>query len=155
MTHIALMTGILCLIGLLACDSKPDIVEPSQVVRLDTTSHEHNNRYWEDTLIEADTRWRFLSGRETDEGFEVTGAWEIILRNTSDDVWEANPSNLVFEDKQGFQIAEYYIGRIFPWILQGHQTKILKGNFVIRVASIELANSISEMSVWASFKISD
>ena len=40
-------------------------------------------------------------------------------------------------------------------LIKGHQTEILKGNFVIRVASIELANSISEMSVWASFEISD
>ncbi len=104
-------TGILCLIGLLACNSKPDVVEPSNDVRLNTAPHEEDGLSWEGSPIEADTRWRFLSSRETDEGFDVTGAWEITLRNTS--------------------------------------------GFDIQIASLELANSISTMNLWASFEISD
>ncbi len=146
-------TGILCLIGLLACNSKPDVVEPSNDVRLNTAPHEEDGLSWEGSPIEADARWRFLSSRETDEGFDVTGAWEITLRNTSGDVWEANVPRLTFEDGQGFQVAEYYIGEVV--ILQGHQSRYRQGNFDIQIASLELANSISTMNLWASFEISD
>ena len=145
---------LLCVIGLFSCDSKPDVVEP-EPIHLNTISHEEDGLSWEDSPIEADTRWRFLASRETEKGFDVTGAWEITLRNTSRDVWEADLSRLTFEDRQGFQIAEYYVGGIFPYILQGHESRHLQGNFDIEVASLELANSISTMNLWASFKISE
>ena len=120
---------------------------------MDTTPHEVTGLFWEGSPVEVEKRWRFLAARETDEGFEVTGAWSITLHNTSGDVWKANLSHLTFEDSQDFQIAEYYLGET-RW-LQGHETAELQDNFKIPVASIELANSINEMSVWASFVISN
>ena len=151
----AVLLLCLCLTRLLGCDSKPKVVEPEpEPIRLNTASHEEDGLSWEDSPIEADTRWRFLASRETEIGFEVTGAWEITLRNTSSDEWEAVLSRLTFEDRQGFQIAEYYIGS-FPYILQGHESRHLQGNFDIQVVSLELANSIRTMNLWASFKISD
>ncbi len=144
--------------ALLACnaggDSKP-------AAALSTAPQEYTST-WEERgwPIEMTVRWRFLSSRQTDEGTEVTGAWEITLSNTSADGWDANIARLTFEDEAGFQIAEHIPRRpsflqsssLIRRTLEAQQTFTGQGNFQITVASVEQANSITSMQVWASFK---
>ena len=134
---------------LLSCDSGVD----SKPVVLDTSSHSRKDLSWGDAPIKADTRWRFLSSRPTGSGIEVTGAWEISLRNTSRRGWWAKVDRLAFEDSEGFQVAAYMPPNesLIYRRLRPQETVDLQGNFQIDVASIELANDISHMGVWAAF----
>ena len=135
------LTTILCLLGLLACDG------------LDTEPREMIGIAWEEYPFEVDLQWVFQSSKETDKGIDVLGAWKLTLRNTSDDEWKVHLIRVGFVDGQGFQVAEHHINESF--VVEGQESSELQGNFDMQVASIQLANSISGVTVWAKFVAED
>ena len=136
-------------IFLLSCNAE---VDPDPAPVLNTEAHERSDVPWQDSPVQADHRWRFLSSTKTGQGFQIKGAWEITLRNTSEDaVWVANVSRLSFHDINGFQVADYN-PKVSRRYLAAGETLPLSGNFQFEIATIELANSITRMGVWASFR---
>ena len=141
---------------LLACDTERGSDKTHPVpVSLSTETHEMTGVRWEGSRVEVDWRWRFLSSKETTQGFQITGAWEFTLHNLSPDTsWVATVHRLSFKDDQGFQVAEYaprnYVIRRRKLSAQDRDT--LSGNFQFHVAKVELANSITHMNAWASFR---
>lgn len=85
----------------------------------------------------------------TETGLKVTGGYTILLTNETTADLEAEVSRLVFEDTSGIQIAEHFISDRFP--LEAGKALTRQGNFEIEVASIKVANSVTHMTVWASF----
>lgn len=137
---------VVCL--MLACGSD-GISTPK--VSLNTTSHEHLDVSWSDTPITADVRWRFISSEERQSGIYITGAWDITLRNPSSLPYVVTLTRLVFEDASGFQIAEYApVSRIDTVTLSAGETRQRQGNFYFSVATVEVANTVTRMGVWAS-----
>ena len=102
--------------------------------------------------IKTDLRWRLLSSRQTNEGIEVTGSWEITVTNKStDDAWEFNLGRLTFADWTGLQVTEYRpTGYVLSRELEAEASFTGQGNFQFTVDRIELANSITSVNLWAS-----
>lgn len=137
---------VVCL--MLACGSD-GISTPK--VSLNTTSHEHLGVSWSNSPITADVRWRFISSEERQSGIYTTGAWDITLRNPSSLPYVVNLTRLVFEDASGFQIAEYDpVSGIDTVTLRAGETRQRQGNFYFSVATVEVANTVTRMGVWAS-----
>lgn len=137
----------------LGCSEKgtePETERP----QLNVAPHERKGVSWEpDAPFTMDIRWRFLSGKETSHGYEAKGAWEITLRNTSGNRWRAQVWSLSFEDRQGFQIEEYsLIGPLIDIRFEENESRLRNGNFYLTLSSLEAANEITKMTVWASFE---
>ena len=134
---------------ILACGDKA-VLDP-QVISLNTTSHEQATVQWQGTTIQADVKWRFISAEESLNGqINISGAWTITFTNTGNDTYVINITRLVFEDAQGFQLAEYTrTFTIDEFTLAGSQTQARQGNFQFVVASIDMANKITKMNVYA------
>ena len=123
----------------------------SPKVSLNTTSHERLGISWQGSPITADTRWRFISSEETQSGVFITGAWDITLRNPSSLPYVVTITRLAFEDASGFQIAEYApVSGIETVTLSSGESNLRQGNFYISVATVEVANTVTKMNVWAS-----
>ena len=140
---------ILLVCHILACGDKA--VDPQE--NLNTMSHEHVDLYWEGTPIKADVTWRFISA---EEGFNnkifITGSWIITFRNTGVNTYGINIGQFVFEDPSGFQITEYTPISNAPidiFSIAGSQTSRRTGNFEILVNSVDIANTITYMGVYA------
>ena len=138
---------VVCL--MLACGSD-GISTPK--VSLNTTSHELLDQCcWGTAPIRMDIRWRFISSEETQSGSFITGAWDITLRNPSSLTYRVNIGRLAFEDASGFQIAEYDpVSGIDTVTLSAGETRQRQGNFYFSVATVEIANTVTHMGVWAS-----
>ena len=121
---------------------------------LNVKPRERNDLSWEpDAPFTMDIRWRFQSGKETNHGYEVKGAWEISLRNTSGNRWRAQVWRLSFEDMQGFQVEEFsLIGPLIDILFEENESRLQNGNFYLTLSSIEAANEITKMTVWATFE---
>ena len=58
-----------------------------------------------------------------------------------------------FVDRQGFQIEEYsLIGPLIDIRFEGNESFLRNGNFYLTLGSLETANEITKMEVWASFE---
>lgn len=137
----------------LGCSDKgtePETERPE----LNVSPHERKGVSWEpDAPFTMDIRWRFLSGEETSHGYEVKGAWEITLQNTSKNRWSVKVWSLSFVDRQGFQIEEYsLIGPLIDIRFEGNESFLRNGNFYLTLGSLETANEITKMEVWASYE---
>lgn len=119
---------------------------------LNTLPHSASGTSWDNSPISGDTEWRFVSHKNLSGDIEVTGAWSLTLKNPSSTDYQVTIGRLVFEDTQGFQIAEYApILGVETVTVEAGKDNLRKGNFTITLASISLANSITRMGVWASF----
>ena len=146
------MSWLFCAVALIYLVSCGESPINSRSPDLNTRSHSRHGLTYGDSPIEVDTRWRFVSSKNTIAGVEVTGAWEITLRNPSSSDWNFWISRFSFLDAQGFQIVEYSSND--DWIetlmIEAGETDTWYGNFTISLKSIDLANTITNMSVWAS-----
>ena len=144
--------AVVALLFLFGCEkgTEPEPESP----KLNFAAHERKNVSWEPVApFSMDTRWRFLSGEETSHGYEAKGAWEITLRNTSGNRWRAQVWSLSFEDREGFQIEEYsLIGPLIDIRFEENESRLRNGNFYLTLSSLEAANEITKMTVWASFE---
>ncbi len=123
----------------------------SPKANLNTMAHEKLDVSWEGSPVRADIRWRFISSQETQAGVSITGSWNITLRNPSNSTYLVNIARLTFIDVSGFQIAEYApVSGVETVTVSAGQTNPRQGNFYISVATVELANSVTDMNVWAS-----
>ena len=123
----------------------------SSKLALDTTPHSIVNMYWSSGHISADINWRFISSEETEGGITVTGAWKVELRNAGSIRYEVAITKFTFEDEDEFQIALYDPGKydIIDVTLDPEESTHRQGNFTIEVASVDIANSIVFMTLWA------
>ena len=131
-----------------ACGGDP-VTAPTVI--LNTASHEKLDVSWESSPVRADIRWRFISSQEMQTGVSITGSWNITLRNPSASTYVVNIGRLSFTDVSGFQIAEYApVSGVETVTIAPGQTNPRQGNFYISVATVELANTVTDMNVWAS-----
>jgi len=123
----------------------------SSKTALDTTPHSIVNMYWSSGHISADINWRFISSEKTEGGITVTGAWNVELRNAGTISYEVAITKFTFEDEDEFQIAVYDPGKydIIDVTLDPEESTQRQGNFTIEVASVDIANSIVFMTLWA------
>ena len=149
-----------CLIALLltACSEKGTEPETDGSVSqvLNVKPRERNDISWEpDAPLTMDIRWRFLNGEETTHGYEVKGAWQITLHNTSENRWRGKVWSLSFFDRQGFLISSFSSSHRIPLIdirFEGNESFLRNGNFYLTLRSPETANEITKMVVIAFFE---
>ncbi|MFC1485924.1 hypothetical protein ACFL55_02735 [Candidatus Latescibacterota bacterium] len=143
------LLSIVLLLLSMNCDHD-DGVSSSKPV-LDTTPHEIVNMYWSGGHISADINWRFISYEEVEGGITVTGAWNVDMRNVGTSRYQVAITKFTFEDEDEFQISVYDPGNydIFSVILDAGESVQRQGNFTIAVASVDIANSIVFMTLWA------
>ena len=121
---------------------------------LNTSPHLVSSGFWGDGEIEADDTWRFISYSESESGIIVIVSWNITLRNMSSSKYRVLIKRFTFEDKDGFQIFESYNERGFVNItLDADESRNLQGNLNLDLQSLEVANSITKMGIWASISI--
>ena len=132
---------LVILLLLTNCD-KDDSVSSRKPV-LDISTHETLDISLKDTPIFFDFRWRFISYINIGQEVQVTGAWDVILRNESSSDYEVQLSSFSFEDDNDFQIAEYApIDGIETITVSANGTNSRQGNFKITVGSVTIANRI-------------
>jgi len=119
---------------------------------LNTESHNYEGGFWPDSgIIITEGSWRFISAEENDEGgLDVRGAYKVNWANNNTvartiDYW------LFFLDAEGFQIAEYPVIFSERTLVDPNSAREVSGNFIITVANVSVANSITSISVTASF----
>lgn len=143
---------LILLLTFTACsEDKP--TESSAPV-LDRTTHSWTGISWNGVdYVEADTKFRMLY--VNNEGLKVS--WILEFRNTHPTrTTEVNINRLVFEDKDGFQLAEHVLsfpalGSVVKVTLPPNSNSTYKNESTVRIYDVDIANSIERMNVWASF----
>lgn len=120
--------------------------------KLDTTAHSVTDAYQGEGQIHADYSWRFISydisTSTSYAGIFVDGAWNIKLRNTSSSKYQVIIKEFTFEDKDGFQIALDILFDDPTAVLNAGESVEKQGDFRFNVASVTIANSITDMNPW-------
>ena len=135
------------LLAFTACSEDKPTEPPAPV--LDTKSNESLNVTWGGVnYLKADYKWKLLSISE--EGLRVS--WVLDFTSTSDKVVQAQIGKMVFEDKDGFELAKIE----FPFseedfTMNPSSSKIRQGTSVLKIYDVDTANSITRMAVWAGF----
>lgn len=139
--------NLILLLTFTACSEDKPTEPPAPI--LDTEANESLNNEWVGLDITSDEKWKLLSVSE--EGLLVS--WGLEFENSSDKAVRVRITNLIFEDKDGFELANYEFPpsneqdyRINPSSSGGGQ-----GTFVLKIYDVDTANSITRMVVWASF----
>ena len=141
------LVPILLLVFTACSEDKP--TEPPVPV-LDTKANESLNNEWVGLDITSDEKWKLLSVSE--EGLLVS--WGLEFENSSDKAVRVRITNLIFEDKDGFELANYE----FPpsneqeYLIKSSARRGGQGTFVLKIYDVDIANSITKMDVWASFE---
>lgn len=146
---------ILCLIASLTLLHCSKGTEPE---RLNTKGHEELGGYWEDVLDGRmrvhEVAWRFLSHKEEEGKIVVTVSYNLTFTNATSKTVTIK-YYLHFYDREDFLIAEG--GRLeSDWVwgfsVEPNRSRERPGTVEIDVANVGVANSITTMKVWASFK---
>jgi hypothetical protein len=142
-----LMLGMLLLVSGCLTDSNSDSDKP----KLDTNVYKFTGAHWPETTIYADYGYKFLSYVKTTTGITVTVSWNTLISNTGDINYRIKISRFTYEGLDGFQIAEYYPIplNIVDVTIEAGKSRQDQGNFNINVTSIEEANKIKSMKLWA------
>ena len=142
----------------------PTSTEPTEPT-LDTTTKESSGSWtikrwngddWIDTgyRLSVDRTWRFISYLDrADGGVDIKGGYTLELSNPSDNDVEFGFSKLIFKDKDGIPISEYYASPRIERLVSANGTARYSGTFEIDLDNIDIANQITRMTLWASATI--
>ena len=137
----------LSVLAAVACGSDSP-TEPD--VELNTAPRTEADLTWSgEGFIFKAVSWRFLSYEENADGsITITGAYNLDFKNNGDRARTVS-WDLHFMDAGGFQITVYS-----PWsnkTVPAFSSRGYSGNFEIEVPSVDMANSITKMEIWAAF----
>ena len=110
---------------------------------------------WIDTgdKLTVSWTWRFISHLERDDGgVLIKGGYTLELSNPSDNDVEFRLNKFFFKDKDGIPIYEYTFYDI-ERLVSANGTARYSGTFEIDLDNIDIANQITEMTLWASATI--
>ena len=107
---------------------------------------------WSDNNdITMDTKWKLLSLSEN--GLEIS--WILDVTNKSfTRSYDVSIGRLVFEDEEGFQLAErkFSFG-VEDFSIGPNTSRTRQGVVTVDIYDIDIANSISKMGVWVGFTV--
>ena len=142
---------VLMVVSLVGCgDDKGMSPAP---ITLNTAPHfESDGLGWPSTgMLSKNVQWRLISFIEARDGrsTEMKGAFNVLWANNGTGAKPVS-YDLRFYDVDGFQLDT---SRGHQRFLEATSTAETSGNFVLfGIPSIEIANSISEMQIWASIR---
>jgi len=122
--------------------------------QLDTSLHTANAS-WDSIAITASVRWRFLHSTAGSGGVVVTGSYDMTFDNHTGRDYTVGLSKLGLENIDGVALAQVTPARTSAWVFSrylsaGAYTETAD-NFTVTLPSVQTANSITHMNVWASF----
>tara|TARA_Y100001978_G_scaffold58975_1_gene53139 strand:- start:510 stop:950 length:441 start_codon:yes stop_codon:yes gene_type:complete len=130
-----------------ACSEDKPTEPPAPV--LNTESNEIKNGTWASAdYIVADRKWKLLSISEA--GLRVS--WVLEFKNSSDKLVKVEIGKLVFEDKDGFELAKIVFNfSEEDFYIDPSSSVTRQGTSVLNIYDVDTANSITNMGIWAGF----
>ena len=129
-------------------DKPTEPPEPPAPV-LDTKANEVVNVTWGGVnYLKAEYKWKLLSISE--EGLRVS--WVLDFTSSSDKLVKVEIGKLVFEDKDGFELAKIVFNfSEEDFYIDPSSSVTRQGTSVMKIYDVDTANSITRMAVWAGF----